>query len=114
MKANARSMSAFTLIEIMIVVAIIGILAAVAIPGFKRSIEEARRKTCVLNLKNIEGAKIQWAAAQKRSLADTPADADLFGESLFIRDKPACPSGGNYTLNPAGDKPACSHSDHSY
>ncbi len=114
MKPNGKSTSAFTLIEIMIVVAIIGMLAAIAVPNLLKAISEARQKVCIANLRQIEGAKMRWALAQQKDASATPTDADLFGINAPIRDKPQCPSGGTYTLNPVEEKPTCSVPGHTY
>src|SRR5687768_6889699 len=104
MKMRGTS-SAFTLLEIMIVVTLIGVLAAMAIPNIKKSMETAQAKVCITNLRNIEAAKIQWMGTANKTSADTPLDEDLFGEDKFIRDKPKCPAGGTYDLRSAGAKP---------
>ena len=98
----------FTLVEIMIVVAIIGLLAAIAIPNFIKAREAACRTACVANLKAIDGAKGTWALDNKRGSTDTPADADLFGATSYIREKPGCPANGTYALNQVDAKPVCS------
>src|SRR5262245_49743722 len=98
----------FTLLEIMIVVAIIGLLAAIAIPNIYRSLEEARIRSCALNRKNIDGAKFRWAVENKKPLDATPTDADLFGSrASYIEHKPDCPAGGAYALNAVEDKCTC-------
>lgn len=103
---------AFTLIEIMIVVAIIAILAAVAVPGFRHSIDTARQHTCAMNRKCIDGAKLQWAVEHKKPLTDEPTDAELFGPAAYIAHKPDCPAGGAYALHAVQDKCTCSVTTH--
>jgi prepilin-type N-terminal cleavage/methylation domain-containing protein len=102
----------FTLVEIMIVVAIIGLLAAVAIPNLVKARKSATRAACINNLKTIEGAKGIWALEMRKTDTDIPSDADLFGVDKNIRDKPACPGGGTYTLNAVSERPTCSIPDH--
>jgi prepilin-type N-terminal cleavage/methylation domain-containing protein len=106
--------SAFTLLEIMIVVTLIGVLAAVAIPNFQQSVAKTQARACITNLRNIEMAKAQWMAEVGKTSDDIPTDADLFGENRAIRDRPRCPSGGSYDLKAAGAKPTCSVPGHRY
>src|SRR3989304_4892733 len=70
----------FTLIEIMIVVLIIAILLAIAIPNFLRARESSRAKSCQGNLRQIETAKEQWAMDNKKSATDTPTAVNLGDE----------------------------------
>ena len=81
MKITTMRRSGFTLVEIMIVVAIIGLLAAIAIPNFVKARTSSQRNACIANMKQIEGAKSTWALENKKTGADVPADADLFGVS---------------------------------
>ena len=105
-------MLAFTLIEIMIVVAIIGILAAIAIPSIVGNIERARAQACAVNRKNIDGAKVQWALDHKRDTADVPDESQLFGPGYYLEHKPDCPSGGAYALQTVEQKCTCSVPKH--
>jgi len=98
----------FTLVEIMIVVAIIGLLAAIAVPNFVKARTASQKNACIANLKQIDGCKATWALEQKKSSTDTPVDTDLFGALSYIRDKPSCPGGGTYTLDTVANKPSCS------
>jgi len=107
MKVRSSRKSGFTLVEIMIVVAIIGLLAAIAIPNFVKARTASQRNACIANLKQMDGAKATWALETKRSSTDTPQDTDLFGGTLYIREKPACPGNGTYSLERVDLKPTC-------
>ena len=61
MKINTNKKAGFTLVEIMIVVAIIGLLAAIAIPNFIRARKQSQTTTCLNNLRQIDSAKQQYA-----------------------------------------------------
>jgi Tfp pilus assembly protein PilE len=102
------------ILEIMIVVTLIGVLAAVAIPSFQHSVAKTQAQACITNLRSVEMAKAQWMAEAGKTSDDIPTDTDLFGENRPIRDKPRCPAGGTYDLKPAGAKPTCSVRGHSY
>ncbi|MCX6902549.1 MAG: DUF4190 domain-containing protein [Verrucomicrobia bacterium] len=79
------------------------------------SLDEAgRKKACIANLQQIQGAKDMWAREHKKSGPDLPTDADLFGSDKYLSEKPVCPSGGTYSLNNLTNKPACSIPDHAW
>ena len=110
--AASRNRGAFTLVEIMIVVAIIGLLAAVAIPNLITARKKAQRQACIMNMKAMSGAKENWALDYKKGDADQPSDTDLFGRDKYIENKPVCPAGGSYNIGPVSEKPTCSVAGH--
>ena len=98
-----KMLKGFTLVEIMIVVAIIAILAAVAIPNFVRYRKTSQMNACISNLKQIQTAVEQCKMAGK-----TVSDATIYGTDAYIKVAPKCPStNAAYTL-PTGDAdPVC-------
>ena len=96
----------------MIVVAIIGVLAAVAIPNLLKARKASAKTACIANLKAIEGAKTVWALENKKGDADVPTDGDLFGSDKAISKKPECPGNGTYDIKAVGERPTCTMPDH--
>ena len=84
-----KNKGGFTLIEIMIVVLIIAILLAIAIPNFMRARETSRAKSCQANLRQIETAKEQCAMDNKLAADATPAKDAL---DDYMKAWPQCPS----------------------
>lgn len=76
----------FTLLEILIVVAVIGILASIVIPNYLSARTESQKSACIANLKQIEGAieKCRFAGNVN------PSYADIFGAGKFITAEPYC------------------------
>lgn len=105
-----RSNRGFTLVEIMIVVLIIGILMAIAVPNFVRARESSRRSSCVANLKQIDSGKEQWAMDNRAASGAAVAMTDLV--PTYVKSTPTCPAGGTYTVNAVGTNPACSIAGH--
>ena len=102
-----RMLKGFTLVEIMIVVAIIAILAAVAIPNFISYRKQSQATACVANLKQIQAAKEMWYMNNSTD----PQLTDLVGSEKKIKTTPICPAGGSYTVGDSTTDPSCSQGD---
>lgn len=101
-----KSKRAFTLVEIMIVVLIIGILLAIAVPNFMHARDNSRAKACSANLHQIDSAKQQAAMDLKLIDTDTPTQAQL--TPTYVRSWPSCPAAGAYTIGDMSTDPTCS------
>ena len=117
MKNKNAKKRGFTLVEIMIVVAIIGLLAAIAIPNFVRARTTSQMNACINNLRLIDSAEQQWALEQHQGATATPT-ADALQPYLghgSAGELPTCPADSNnppsfttsYTINNVSSKPAC-------
>ena len=96
----------FTLVEIMIVVLIIGILMAIAVPNFIQARQTSRKNSCVANLKQSDSGKEQYAMEAKLDTGATVTWANLV--TTYMKAQPACPGGGTYTIDVVGTVPTCS------
>jgi prepilin-type N-terminal cleavage/methylation domain-containing protein len=110
MEKNIRA-SGFTLVEIMIVVAIIGLLAAIAIPAFTRARANSQANACISNLRQIEAASEQLSqdrALPAGSPINFPSDLTPYIKLNANSSISPCPAGGTYSIAGVGALPACS------
>jgi prepilin-type N-terminal cleavage/methylation domain-containing protein len=109
MKTNLGLKAGFTLVEIMIVVAVIGLLAAIAIPNFIKARTTAQTNTCINNLRLIDSAIQRWALDQQQGPDASVGYHDI---SDYLKRELICPSGGrnfanSYLLQTVSDRPTC-------
>ena len=99
----------FTLVEIMIVVAIIGLLAAIAIPSFMKARTQSQTNACINNLRQIEAGKEQWALEKKMAQGDDVTTTEV---DAYMKTNPKCPASGVYTYNKVGTDAECTKTGH--
>ena len=106
---NTAKQNGFTLVEIMIVVVIIGLLAGLAIPNFVHARIDARRGTCLNNMRILDEAKEEYALENNKDSTTVPASDDV---APYIRSNamPICPAGGVYSIESIGTTPSCTKS----
>ena len=104
MQLTHSRIAAFTLLEIMIVVAIIGLLAGISTPSVLKARDTSQFNTIISNLRIIESTKDQWAIEQKQGNGAQPLDTDL---APYLRNftMPKLVLGETYNINPIGTLP---------
>src|SRR5882757_8016478 len=100
----------FTLVEIMIVVAIIGLLAAIAIPNFVKARATSQANACINNLRQIDAAANQFALENGKKTGDAivmTTDLTPYIKLNSANSIPGCPANGTYNIATVGASPTC-------
>lgn len=102
----------FTLVELMVVVVIIGILVAIAVPVYNKTTDNAKEKACFANQRIIEGSAQQFVA-NGGTLTDQTSGVGIQGLLKdYILAVPVCPSAGTYSLTATTGLVACTGHKH--
>ena len=101
LKLFMRSKKGFTLVELMVVVIILGILVAIAIPIYNNVTGDAQKKACAANERTLEGAVAMYQAANGGKMPD---NLNALKDRGFIEAVPTCPVDGksSYKINSDG------------
>ena len=104
-----KNKKGFTLVELMVVVAILGILVAVAVPVYKNATGDAKNNACATNVKTIESA-FQMARASGEKDEDVDTVDELVAKN-YLTDTVKCPvkDGAKYTIYTTSGKVTCDH-----
>ncbi len=111
-KSFQKRSRGFTLVELMIVVAILGVLLSVAFPNYLKSRSQARKQMCIENLPQIEAAKQVWGMENGKKDGDVPVKTDLIGPPSYIKRMPECAGGGTYDFKAIGHNATCTEDGH--
>jgi len=109
MKIKQSNRAGFTLVEIMIVVGLIGMLAAIAIPNFIKARAKSQTDICLNNLRQIQSAVQQWAMEMRKGPTAAVTEVDVV---VYMKKIPLCPAGGttfadSYSLTDVSTDPTC-------
>ena len=98
----------FTLVELLIVIIIIGILAALAVPRFLLQRKQAQTRTCIQNQGRLTEAAARFIFEQ----GTAPKDADALVTGKYLTRAPLCPTGGTYKIDDKSGNATCSKTEH--
>ncbi len=104
------SRPAFTLLELLLLIVIIGVIVAIAIPNRGGGSHTSRANACINNLRQIDAAANQFALEHQLTNGDKinfPNDLTPYIKLNSAGKIPACPQGGNYSIKKVGDNPTC-------
>jgi competence protein ComGC len=93
------------LIEIMAIVLIMGLLAALAIPNIVKARTETQKTLCISNLRVVDGAKELWALISRSAPGDPVKENEV--DLLVKKGMPHCPARGVYIYGVIGAPPTC-------
>lgn len=106
-----KQLRAFTLVEIMIVVLIIGILMGIALPQFLNARSRSWHRSCLSNLRAMDNAKEVWAMEMRQAPGTAVVESDLVPDFIRGTALPDCPANGTYDLTTVGNPPTCDFTD---
>lgn len=112
MKISPSSKSAsfgFSLIELAIVVAVLGVIAVIAMPNLFSARKTAEDKICIANLKTIVHAKEQWGFDNGKKETEEPNYNDIKPYLTRTQTQNICPIGGKYTIGALNEDPSCEY-----
>jgi prepilin-type N-terminal cleavage/methylation domain-containing protein len=114
MKIRCSTSRAFTLVELSIVVVLISILAAIAVPQFVKSRASSQANSCIMNLK-ILSAGLEVYSRENKLLTGTSVALTNLLPFVGMGTKnilPTCPAGGTYAVDYVQNPPTCTISGH--
>lgn len=106
---RTTGLGGFTLVEIMIVIAIIALLAAIVIPNLLKAAARSQATTCINNLRQLDTAVQQFSVEAGKHVGDAINYPDDLTPYIKLNQQgviPPCPAKGVYSLNTVGNQPS--------